>query len=417
MKNKMFSSVDSALQDIKEGRLIIVVDDEERENEGDLIIASDKITPESIYFMAKEARGLICIALLPDRLKQLKLPLMMLDNTALHNTAFTISVDAAFGVTTGISSYDRAFTIELMLNEKTKPEDLARPGHIFPIQAKEGGVLVRAGHTEAATDLARLAGLFPSGVMCEIMNEDGTMARVPDLLKFSKKHNLKIITIKDLIQYRISKEKLVKRILSLDLPTDFGKFKLILYKDIIEDNSHIALVKGDLTLKDSKDSILVRVHSQCLTGDIFHSLKCDCGDQLSTALKMIENEKRGALIYLPQEGRGIGLINKLKAYALQQNDNLDTVDANLKLGFPDDLRDYGIGAQILADLGLTRIRLMTNNPRKIVGLAGYNITVVERVPIETEISEYSEKYIETKRVRMGHILKECKASKKGEDIK
>ncbi|MCK9266916.1 bifunctional 3,4-dihydroxy-2-butanone-4-phosphate synthase/GTP cyclohydrolase II [bacterium] len=413
----MFSSVDSALQDIKEGRLIIVVDDEERENEGDLIIASDKITPESIYFMAKEARGLICIALLPDRLKQLKLPLMMLDNTALHNTAFTISVDAAFGVTTGISSYDRAFTIELMLNEKTKPEDLARPGHIFPIQAKEGGVLVRAGHTEAATDLARLAGLFPSGVMCEIMNEDGTMARVPDLLKFSKKHNLKIITIKDLIQYRISKEKLVKRILSLDLPTDFGKFKLILYKDIIEDNSHIALVKGDLTLKDSKDSILVRVHSQCLTGDIFHSLKCDCGDQLSTALKMIENEKRGALIYLPQEGRGIGLINKLKAYALQQNDNLDTVDANLKLGFPDDLRDYGIGAQILADLGLTRIRLMTNNPRKIVGLAGYNITVVERVPIETEISEYSEKYIETKRVRMGHILKECKASKKGEDIK
>lgn len=413
----MFSSVDSALQDIKEGRLIIVVDDEERENEGDLIIASDKITPESINFMAKEARGLICIALLPDRLKQLKLPLMMLDNTALHNTAFTISVDAAFGVTTGISSYDRAFTIELMLNEKTKPEDLARPGHIFPIQAKEGGVLVRAGHTEAATDLARLAGLFPSGVMCEIMNEDGTMARVPDLLKFSKKHNLKIITIKDLIQYRISKEKLVKRILSLDLPTDFGKFKLILYKDIIEDNSHIALVKGDLTLKDSKDSILVRVHSQCLTGDIFHSLKCDCGDQLSTALKMIENEKRGALIYLPQEGRGIGLINKLKAYALQQNDNLDTVDANLKLGFPDDLRDYGIGAQILADLGLTRIRLMTNNPRKIVGLAGYNITVVERVPIETEISEYSEKYIETKRVRMGHILKECKASKKGEDIK
>ena len=413
----MFSSVDSALQDIKEGRLIIVVDDEERENEGDLIIASDKITPESINFMAKEARGLICIALLPDRLKQLKLPLMMSDNTALHNTAFTVSVDAAFGVTTGISSYDRAFTIELMLNEKTKPEDLARPGHIFPIQAKEGGVLVRAGHTEAATDLARLAGLFPSGVMCEIMNEDGTMARVPDLLKFSKKHNLKIITIKDLIQYRISKEKLVKRILSLDLPTDFGKFKLILYKDIIEDNSHIALVKGDLTLKDAKDSILVRVHSQCLTGDIFHSLKCDCGDQLSTALKMIENEKRGALIYLPQEGRGIGLINKLKAYALQQNDNLDTVDANLKLGFPDDLRDYGIGAQILADLGLTRIRLMTNNPRKIVGLAGYNITVVERVPIETEISEYSEKYIETKRVRMGHILKECKASKKGEDIK
>ncbi|HNS33359.1 MAG TPA: 3,4-dihydroxy-2-butanone-4-phosphate synthase, partial [bacterium] len=310
MKEKTFSSIDSAIKDIREGRFVIVVDDEGRENEGDLIIAAEKTTAESVNFMAKEARGLICVALLPDRIEQLNLPPMISDNTALHNTDFTVSVDAACGVTTGISSHDRALTIKLMIDGKTKPEDLARPGHIFPIRAKEGGVLVRAGHTEAAADLARLSGLYPSGVMCEIMNEDGTMARVPDLLKFAKKHRLKIITIKDLIQYRRNKERLVKKVLSINLPTDFGKFRLILYKDIIEDNSHIALVKGSLKLKNSHDSILVRVHSQCLTGDIFHSLKCDCGRQLESALRMIEAEKRGVLIYLPQEGRGIGLINK-----------------------------------------------------------------------------------------------------------
>ena len=417
MKEKTFSSIDSAIKDIREGRFVIVVDDEGRENEGDLIIAAEKTTAESVNFMAKEARGLICVALLPDRIEQLNLPPMISDNTALHNTDFTVSVDAACGVTTGISSHDRALTIKLMIDGKTKPEDLARPGHIFPIRAKEGGVLVRAGHTEAAADLARLSGLYPSGVMCEIMNEDGTMARVPDLLKFAKKHRLKIITIKDLIQYRRNKERLVKKVLSINLPTDFGKFRLILYKDIIEDNSHIALVKGSLKLKNSHDSILVRVHSQCLTGDIFHSLKCDCGSQLASALRMIEAEKRGVLIYLPQEGRGIGLINKLKAYALQQNDKLDTVDANLKLGFPDDLRDYGIGAQILADLGLTRIRLMTNNPRKIIGLAGYNITIVERVPIEVEISEHCRKYIETKKNRMGHIIGKCRVKTKGRNRK
>ncbi len=404
MKEKVFSSIDSAIKDIKAGRFVIVVDDENRENEGDLVIASEKVTPDSINFMAKEARGLICIALLPDRIKHLKLPPMSANNTALHNTDFTVSVDAASGVTTGISAHDRAFTIKLMIDGKTKPTDLATPGHIFPIKAKEGGVLIRAGHTEAAVDLARLSRLYPSGVMCEIMNEDGTMARVPDLIRFAKKHKLKIITIRDLILYRRNKEKLVKKVLSVNLPTAFGDFKLILYNDIIENNSHLALVKGNLKLKNPNDSILVRVHSQCLTGDVFHSLKCDCGSQLESALRMIESEKRGVLIYLPQEGRGIGLFNKLKAYALQEKQKLDTVDANLKLGFPDDLRDYGIGAQILADLGLVRIRLMTNNPRKIIGLAGYNITIVERVPIIVEISEHSRKYIETKKNRMGHLI-------------
>ncbi len=417
MEKRIFDSIDEAIKDIKEGKFVVVVDDEDRENEGDLIISSEKITSEAVNFMATEARGLICIALLPDRCDQLQLPSMISDNTALHNTDFTISVDAVKGVTTGISSQDRALTIKLIIDEKTRPEDLARPGHIFPIKAKEGGVLVRAGHTEAASDLSRLAGLYPSGVMCEIMNQDGTMARVPDLLVFAKRHKLKIITIKDLIQYRRHKERFVKKILSLNLPTDFGEFKVVLYKDIIEGNSHIALVKGDLQLKDSQDSVLVRVHSQCLTGDIFHSLKCDCGKQLASALKMISKEGRGVLIYLPQEGRGIGLVNKLKAYALQQNENLDTVDANLKLGFPDDLRDYGIGAQILVDLGLTRIRLMTNNPRKIVGLAGYDITIVERVPIEVEISEHSKKYMETKKNKMGHMIGKCKIKTEERGIK
>lgn len=411
MKEKIFSSIDSAIKDIREGRFVIVVDDEGRENEGDLIIATEKATAESVNFMAKEARGLICIALLPGRIEQLKLPPMISDNTALHNTDFTVSVDAASGVTTGISSHDRALTIKLMIDGKTRPEDLAKPGHVFPIKAKEGGVLVRAGHTEAAADLARLSGLYPSGVMCEIMNEDGTMSRVPDLLRFAQKHGLKIITIKDLIQYRRNKEKLVKKVLSVNLPTDFGQFKLVLYRDIIEGNSHLALVKGNLKLKGPRDSILVRVHSQCLTGDVFHSQCCDCGKQLESALRMIESEKRGVLIYLPQEGRGIGLANKLRAYSLQQNEKLDTVEANLKLGFPDDLRDYGIGAQILADLGLTRIRLMTNNPRKIVGLAGYNITIADRVPIVAEVSEHSKRYIETKRDRMGHMIGTCTVKK------
>lgn len=404
MKKKIFSTIEEAVQDIKKGRCIIVVDDKNRENEGDLIIAAEKVTPEDINFMAKEARGLICMALLPERIKALKLPPMIADNTALHKTAFTVSVDAAKGVTTGISAQDRALTIKLLLDKNTGPEDLAIPGHIFPIQAKEGGVLVRAGHTEAAVDIAKIAGLYPAGVMCEIMKDDGTMARVPDLLKFSAKHHLKIITIQDLIQYRRKKEKLIEKVISVKLPTDFGRFTLTLYRDKLENNHQLALVKGNLKLKDKNDSILVRVHSQCLTGDIFHSQRCDCGRQLETALRMIENEKRGVLIYLPQEGRGIGLVNKLKAYYLQEKKKLDTVDANLKLGFPEDLRDYGIGAQILADLGLTRIRIMTNNPRKVIGLEGYGIKIVERVPIVVKYTVYAKKYIETKKRRLGHII-------------
>ncbi len=403
-ESRTFNTIEEAIKDIKKGRCVIVVDDENRENEGDLVIAAEKVTPQAINFMAKEARGLICIALLPERMKELDLPPMVADNTALHKTAFTVSVDAAKNVTTGISAHDRALTIKLLIDKKTRPEDLARPGHIFPIRAKDGGVLIRAGHTEAGVDLSRISGLYPAGVMCEIMKEDGTMARVPDLLRLAAKHHLKIITIKDLIEYRRKREKLVKKVLSVSLPTEFGMFKLILYEDSIEYNHHLALVKGSLKLKGKNDSILVRVHSQCLTGDVFHSLKCDCGKQLHKAMQMIENEKRGVLVYLPQEGRGIGLVNKLKAYSLQEKKGLDTVEANLRLGFPDDLRDYGIGAQILADLGLTRIKLLTNNPRKVIGLEGYGIKIVGRVPIVIKYTRYSKKYLETKRTKLGHIM-------------
>lgn len=401
---KIFSTIEEAVKDIKKGKFVIVVDDEDRENEGDLIMAAEKVTPDAINFMARYARGLICVALTRERVEQLNLPPMSPDNTALHRTDFTVSVDPAKGGTTGISARDRALTIKLLVDSNTRPEDLARPGHIFPIKAKDGGVLVRAGHTEAAMDLARIAGLYPAGVLCEIMKDDGSMARVPDLIRFAKRHRLKLITIKDLIEYRRKREKLVERVLSVNLPTDFGRFKLILYKDRIEGNPHLALVKGNLKLKDKNDSVLVRVHSQCLTGDIFHSQRCDCGRQLESALEMIEKEGRGVLIYLPQEGRGIGLENKLRAYVLQEKKGMDTVEANLKLGFPADLRDYGIGAQILADLGLTRIRLLTNNPRKVIGLEGYGIKIVKRVPIVVKYTAYSKNYIETKKRKLGHII-------------
>ncbi|MCM8761721.1 MAG: bifunctional 3,4-dihydroxy-2-butanone-4-phosphate synthase/GTP cyclohydrolase II [Candidatus Omnitrophica bacterium] len=402
--SKVFSTIEEAIKDIRKGKFVIIVDDEARENEGDLVKASEKVTPEDINFMAKYARGLICVGLTPERIEQLKLPPMSSDNTALHRTDFTVSVDPAKGGSTGISASDRSLTVKLLIDKDTKPEDLARPGHIFPIRAKDGGVLVRAGHTEAAVDIAKLAGLYPSGVLCEIMKDDGTMARVPALIKFAKKHRLRIITIKDLIEYRRKREKLVERVLSVNLPTNFGRFKLVLYRDKIEGNPHLALVKGNLKLKDKNDSILVRVHSQCLTGDIFHSLRCDCGKQLEKALQMIEKEGRGVLIYLPQEGRGIGLENKLRAYYLQERKKLDTVEANLHLGFPEDLRDYGIGAQILTDLGLTRIRLLTNNPRKVVGLEGYGIKIVKRVPIVVEYTSHCKGYIETKKRKLGHII-------------
>ena len=402
------SSIEDAIKDLKRGRFVIVVDDVKRENEGDLICSAQKITPAGINFMAKYARGLICVALTEERIKQLNLFPMTECNTALHHTNFTVSVDAKKGVTTGISAFDRAKTIKVLIDPNAKPEDLAIPGHVFPIRAKEGGVLVRAGHTEAAVDLARLAGHYPAGVICEIMADDGSMARMPELVKFAKKHGFKIITIADLIKYRRTREKLVDRIISVELPTEFGMFELFLYKDKIEFNNHLALVKK---IPGSKKVPLVRVHSQCLTGDIFHSRKCDCGDQLHKSLSMISREG-GALIYLPQEGRGIGLEDKLRAYKLQSEKKLDTVEANLYLGYPDDLRDYGIGAQILLDLGFTSIRLLTNNPRKIVGLEGYGITIVDRLPIEVPPNEYSLNYLKTKKKKLKHLIKiQCKRGK------
>jgi 3,4-dihydroxy 2-butanone 4-phosphate synthase / GTP cyclohydrolase II len=397
----MVERIEEALDDIRQGRMVILVDDEDRENEGDLALAAEKVTPEAINFMAKCGRGLICLSLTEERLNELRLPMMVSENTSRFQTAFTVSIDARCGVTTGISAADRACTILTTIDNQTKPEDLVSPGHIFPLRAREGGVLVRTGQTEGSVDLVRLAGLKPAAVICEIMRDDGTMARMPDLQIFAEKHGLKIVTIADLIKYRLSKESLVRRIATAKLPTKYGGlFTAIAYENDVDSYHHIALVKGEI---GPEDKVLVRMHSQCLTGDVFGSRRCDCEEQLHTAMAMVEKEGKGVIVYMRQEGRGIGLVNKLKAYGLQDSGK-DTVEANEALGFKADMRDYGIGAQILVDLGLHRIRLMTNNPRKIKGLEGYGIEVVERVPIETRPHQENIEYLKVKAKKMGHLL-------------
>lgn len=403
-----FNTIPEALSAIQKGEMIIVVDEPDRENEGDLIMAAEKVTAETINFMAKYGRGLICLPTCSERLAELELRPMVVDNTAQMQTAFTVTIDAK-EVTTGISAQERAYTIRKFVDKTAAPSDFVRPGHIFPLEAKPGGVLRRAGHTEATVDLARMAGLYPAGVLCEVLNDDGTMARVPELMEFAEKHALKIITISELIAYRRQTETLIKRVATADIPTTHGEFKLYAYestdttseREEALDKTHIALTKGDLT---NPDPVLVRVHSQCFTGDVFGSLRCDCGEQLQLALENIEKEGRGVLLYMRQEGRGMGLKEKLRAYQLQDREGLDTVEANERLGFPPDLRDYGIGAQILADLGVQKMRLMTNNPQKVKGLAGYGLEIVERVPLQTTPNPFNHRYLQTKRSKLGHLL-------------
>jgi 3,4-dihydroxy 2-butanone 4-phosphate synthase/GTP cyclohydrolase II len=395
-----FATIEEAIEDIRRGRMVVVVDDENRENEGDLTVAAQFVTPEAINFMSKEGRGLICLALTPERCDELGLDLMAAKNESAFATPFTVSIEAREGVTTGISAHDRARTIQVAIDPSSSPRDLVQPGHVFPLKARAGGVLERTGQTEAAVDLARLAGLNPAGVICEVMNDDGTMARVPDLGPYCERHGLRMITVADLIAYRRQHDKLVERVVSTALPTAFGEFVAIGYRSLIDNKHHVALVKGEVA---GQDDVLVRVHSECLTGDVFHSLRCDCGEQLSSALTMIEREGAGVLLYLSQEGRGIGLLNKLRAYKLQE-EGLDTVEANLRLGLPADLRDYGIGAQILSDLGLTSIRILTNNPKKISGMSGYGLSVTDQIPIEHLPNRHNEAYLRAKRDRLGHIL-------------